>query len=253
MANGSTLFSTKSVGLVLRFIKNSLLSDPVITDGDRLAPRVLRQSTRCRACERGPLEGPPPSPERNASDETSHSIRRTCRGSTDGGTGTRPAQWESSPGRFRRPVGVAALGTTLFFDEQRSVSVATTAYWEFHSEKEDTSTRVGQILTLQGGAGKALLGGGLVVGAAYYAQWKLTDDELADFVLPGGTPIDLDFPNKHRVFGFGPDVTLPLASGSRLFALFNIRYMWETGAHVKTEGQNLLMTATVPIPSVRIK
>ena len=70
------------------------------------------------------------------------------------------------------------LGTTVFFDEKRTTSFATTAFWEFHGEKKDTDTRVGQLLTLQGGLGKSFLGGGLVVGAAYYAQWKLTEDGL---------------------------------------------------------------------------
>ena len=59
--------------------------------------------------------------------------------------------------------------------------------------------------------------------------------------------------NKHKVFAFGPDVTLPIASKSTLFALVNIRYFWETGARVKTEGQTLVVTATFPVPSVRLK
>ncbi len=145
------------------------------------------------------------------------------------------------------------LGTTVYFDEKRTASFATTAYWELHGSKEDTDVKVGQILTLQGGGGKSYLGGGLVIGAAYYAQWKLTKDRLAEFVLPGGDPIPVDFPNKHRVFAFGPDVTLPVASKSKLFALVNIRYLWETGARAKTEGQTLAITATFPIPSVRLK
>ena len=145
------------------------------------------------------------------------------------------------------------LGTTVYFDEKRTASFATTAYWELHGSKEDTDVKVGQILTLQGGGGKSYLGGGLVIGAAYYAQWKLTKDQLAEFVLPGGDPIPVDFPNKHRVFAFGPDVTLPVASKSKLFALVNIRYLWETGARAKTEGQTLAITATFPIPSVRLK
>ena len=66
------------------------------------------------------------------------------------------------------------LGTTVYFDEKRTVSLATTAFWEFHGDKKDTDTKVGQLLTLEGGVGKSYLGGGLVVGAAYYAQWKLT-------------------------------------------------------------------------------
>ena len=55
------------------------------------------------------------------------------------------------------------------------------------------------------------------------------------------------------MFGFGPDVTLPIATKSKLFALVNIRYFWETGARVKTEGQTLVVTATFPVPSVKLK
>jgi hypothetical protein len=145
------------------------------------------------------------------------------------------------------------LGATVYFDEKRTLSLATTAYWELHGSKQDSDVKVGQILTLQGGLGKSFLGGGLVIGAAYYAQWKITQDQLREFVLPGGDEIGLDFPNKHRVFAFGPDVTLPVATKSKLFALINIRYLWETGARVKTQGQTLAVTATFPVPSVKLK
>jgi hypothetical protein len=145
------------------------------------------------------------------------------------------------------------VGATVFFDEKKTLSLATTAYWELHGNKEDSDVKVGQILTLQGGLGKSFLGGGLIIGAAYYAQWKVTKDRLREFVLPGGDEIGVDFPNKHKVFGFGPDVTLPIATKSKLFALVNIRYLWETGARVKTQGQTLVVTATFPIPSVKLK
>ena len=68
------------------------------------------------------------------------------------------------------------VGTTLLVDERKTVSLATTAYWELHGDKKDTNINVSQILTLQGGFGKSYLGGGVVFGAAYYAQWKLTAD-----------------------------------------------------------------------------
>jgi hypothetical protein len=145
------------------------------------------------------------------------------------------------------------VGATVFFDEKKTLSLATTAFWEFHGNKQDSDVKVGQILSLEGGLGKSFLGGGLVIGAAYYAQWKVTQDQLRQFVLPGGDEIGLDFPNKHKVFGFGPDVTLPIATKSKLFALVNVRYLWETGARVKTEGQTLVVTATFPIPSVKLK
>jgi hypothetical protein len=144
------------------------------------------------------------------------------------------------------------VGTTVYFDEKRTVSLAATAYWELHGKKKDTDVKVGQILTLQGGLGKSFLGGGLITGAAYYAQWKLTEDQLVEFALPGQPPIGVSFPGKHRVFAFGPDVTLPVASKSKLFALVNIRYLWESGAQLKTEGQTLVVTATFPVPSVRL-
>ena len=85
------------------------------------------------------------------------------------------------------------IGTTVFFDEARTTSLATTAFWELHGHKEDTNVRVGQILTLEGGVGKSFLKGGLVIGGAYYAQWKLTKDQLAEFVLPGGDPVAAGF------------------------------------------------------------
>jgi hypothetical protein len=144
------------------------------------------------------------------------------------------------------------VGTTMYFDEKRTLSFATTMYWELHGNKKDTDVEVGQILTLQGGVGKSFLGGGLITGAAYYAQWKLTEDRLAEFELPGRPPIGVNFPGKHKVFAFGPDVTLPIASKSKLFALVNIRYLWESGAQLKTEGQTLTVTATFPVPSVRL-
>ena len=129
------------------------------------------------------------------------------------------------------------VGATVYFDEKKTFSLATTAYWEFHGRKEDSNVKVGQILTLEGGLGKSFLGGGLIIGAAYYAQWKLTKDQLAGFELPGGGDFDVTARNKHKVFGFGPDVTLPIATKSKLFALVNIRYLWETGARVKTKGR----------------
>lgn len=57
-------------------------------------------------------------------------------------------------------------GTTVYFDEKRTVSLATTAFWELHGKKKDTDVKVGQILTLEGGLGKSYLGGGLILGAA---------------------------------------------------------------------------------------
>jgi hypothetical protein len=145
------------------------------------------------------------------------------------------------------------VGATVYFDEKKTMSLATTAFWEFHGKKEDSQTKVGQILTLEGGLGKSFLGGGLIIGGAYYAQWKVTEDQLRAFELPGGGAVQIDARNKHKVFGFGPEVTLPVATRSKLFALVNARYLWETGTRSKTQGETLVVTATFPIPSLKLK
>jgi hypothetical protein len=145
------------------------------------------------------------------------------------------------------------LGATVYFDEKKTLSLATTAFWELHGKKKDTDVKVGQILTLEGGLGKSFLGGGLVIGAAYYAQWKLTADELATFTLPGGGTADVELANKHRVFALGPDLTLPIATKTKLIALVTVRYLWEIGGRSKTEGNSLVVIATFPVPSVKLK
>ena len=90
------------------------------------------------------------------------------------------------------------------------------------------------------------MGGALSVGVAYYAQWKLTNDDFGfDFSFPGGPII-----GKHRVYGFGPEITLPIASKKNLFGFLNIRYFWETGARSTLEGNTFVATFSFPIPSV---
>jgi hypothetical protein len=140
-------------------------------------------------------------------------------------------------------------GTTVYLDESRSWHVATTAFYETHTEKKDSDVKVGDILTLEGGLGKSFLDGALNVGVAYYAQWKLTNDDFGfDFELPGAPLL-----GKHRVYGFGPELTLPIATKSKLYALLNVRYFWETGARTTVEGNTLLITASFPVPSISLK
>jgi hypothetical protein len=147
-------------------------------------------------------------------------------------------------------------GTTVYFDEKRSWSVATTAFWETHSKKDGEvhvgpfifdDAKVGQLLTLEGGVGKSFLQGAASVGLAYYAQWKVTSDDLG---FPG--PIPAGLLDKHRVWGLGPDVTIPIATKTKLISLINVRYFWETGARIKTQGQSLVVTATFPVGGIEI-
>jgi hypothetical protein len=146
-------------------------------------------------------------------------------------------------------------GGTVYADRKRTISLSTTAFWETHSKKDADvrlgqvrvqDVKVGQLLTLEGGMGKSFLHGAANVGAAYYAQWKITSDTMT--VAARASAI----PDKHRVFAFGPDVTIPIATKSRLISLVNVRYLWEQVAQSKTQGQSLMLTWTVPVGGVAI-
>jgi hypothetical protein len=152
-----------------------------------------------------------------------------------------------------------SAGGTVYVDGQRSVSLSTTAFWETHGRKQGqvrledvtaTDVRVGQLLTLEGGVGKSFMHGALSVGAAYYAQWKVTRDQMTLSGASGG--VDVAVPGKHRVWGVGPEVTIPIATRTKLISLINVRYLWEQGSQLKTQGQTLLITNTIPIGGIRI-
>ena len=151
-----------------------------------------------------------------------------------------------------------SAGGTLYLDPRRTFSLSTTAYWETHAKKDGAvrvdhitlkDVRVGDLLTLEGGVGKSFLHGAASVGVAYYAQWKTTADE---FGLPSAVPEVPGVPARHRVWGVGPDVTIPIATKTRLISLVNLRYLWEEGAHLKTQGQSLVLTTTVPLGGIKI-
>jgi len=137
-------------------------------------------------------------------------------------------------------------GTTAYFDEAKTWHFAATAFYETHGKKDGTDIRVGDIITLEGGIGKSFMDGAANVGIAYYAQWKVSDDDFG----PGFTPPAGPFLERHRVYGIGPEVMIPLASKSKLFGFLNLRYFWETGARTTLEGNTFLATFTFPVPSI---
>ena len=141
-------------------------------------------------------------------------------------------------------------GTTLYFDEAQSWHFAATGFLETHTEKKDTDIKVGDILTLEGGLGKSFMQGAASAGLSYYAQWKVADDEPGSELQPVFDALQLD---RHRGYGFGPEITLPIKTKKKLIALVNARYFWETGVRNQLEGTNFTLAVTFPIPSVRLQ
>jgi hypothetical protein len=139
------------------------------------------------------------------------------------------------------------LGTTVYLNEQRTLHAATAATFDFFSKKEDSDTKVGNILNLEGGLGADFLGGGLTAGLAYYGTFKLTEDQfdsrLATLLLR----------DKNRVWGLGPEFTLAIAANRKVYGFVTVRYQWELGARTTTEGAawNIMAvfpTKPIPIP-----
>jgi hypothetical protein len=135
-------------------------------------------------------------------------------------------------------------GTTIYLDAARAWHAATLASLDVHSKKKDSDVKVGTILNLEGGFGRDFLKGAASVGLAYYATFKLSDDDLqglADVVIRG----------RNRVGALGPEVTVPIAARRTLYGFATVRYQWEFGARTTTEGGawNVLVTFLLkPLP-----
>lgn len=146
-------------------------------------------------------------------------------------------------------------GTTAYLDAEKRWNLAATAFYETHTDKEGTDIRVGDLLTVEGGLGYSFLEGAASVGLAYYGQWKVTSDDLG--LLSGVLPVPPELEDvrigKHRVFGAGPELSLPLVIDNKLVALLNARYFWEWGARTQLEGRTFLFTATFPLPSIVLR
>ena len=140
-------------------------------------------------------------------------------------------------------------GTTVYLDKAKSWHFAAAAFYETHTDKKDTNVRVGDLLTLEGGLGWSFMQGLGNLGLAYYGQWKVTEDDLG---IDLGLPIEL-LVGKHRVYGVGPELTIPIATKKKLIGFLNARYLWETGARSTLEGNTFVFTATFPIPSIPLQ
>lgn len=122
-----------------------------------------------------------------------------------------------------------SFGTTAYLTENRQFHAATVASFTFSSKKEDSETKPGAQMNLEGGVGGDFLKGGLSLGLAYYAGFKLSDDQIEG--LPG-----ILIRGKNKVFALGPDVTLALARKGTVYGFVRVNYAWEVYARTTTQG-----------------
>jgi hypothetical protein len=137
-------------------------------------------------------------------------------------------------------------GTTVYLNESRAWHAATTATLDFFSKKKDSETKVGNILNLEGGLGRDFLKGAASAGLAYYGTFKVTDDQLPG--LPG-----VLIRGRNRVWGLGPEATLPLATKKTVYGFFTFRYQWELGARTTSEGGAFNLMATFLLKPMKVQ
>ena len=133
-------------------------------------------------------------------------------------------------------------GVTAFLDPGKKVSLATTAFFEFHSKKKDLDLKVGNLLTFEGGVAYNVPKIGGAFGIGYFSQHKLTHDSGTD--VPEVLLRALNLRDKNRCFGIGPDVTMGLFQRATA-GLLNVRYLWESGAKSSFEGSTFWISITI--------
>jgi hypothetical protein len=138
-----------------------------------------------------------------------------------------------------------AMGTTVYLTEARQYHAATLATFDFQSKKEDSETKVGNTMNLEGGVGADFLKGGLTAGLAYYWSAKLTDDVVEG--VPG-----ILIRGKNRVFALGPDVTLAIAKSNTVYGFVRVCYQWEVYARTTTQGGAWNIAATFLLKPLKI-
>ena len=137
------------------------------------------------------------------------------------------------------------LGVTLYLNEAKAYHASTLMTITAQSKKEDSDTKVGTALNLEGGVGADFLKGGLTTGLVYYASFKLAEDTIDG--VPG-----ILIRGKNRVFALGPEVSLALARRGTLYGFLKANYQWETSARTNTQGNEFMVMATFLIKPIKL-
>lgn len=134
-----------------------------------------------------------------------------------------------------------SAGTTLFFNDKKTVHFSAVAAYEINGKKKDTDIKTGDILSIEGGLGKTFYmmnaektapKGILNAGLIYYLQYKVSSDKI-----PVGTLV-LE-PDKDRVGALGAEVNY-LHIGCKTSA--GLRWVSELGAVNRFQGNTFFLT-----------
>jgi hypothetical protein len=135
-----------------------------------------------------------------------------------------------------------SAGTTLFFNDKKTIHFSALASYEINGKKKDTDIKTGDILSIEGGLGKTFYcmnaektapKGIFNAGLIYYLQYKVSDDKI-----PVGSILVVE-PDKDRVGGLGAEVNY-LHLGCMTSAGF--RWIGEVNAINRFQGNTFFIT-----------
>lgn len=128
-------------------------------------------------------------------------------------------------------------GTTLYLDAARKWNVSTQLFYDWIGTKNDKDVKVGDLLTLEGGAARTFFKGAGSLGAAYAAQWSITRNSGPD--IPSGLPV-----TNGRVFGVGPEFNMPVFAKGKNLGVAGFRYLFLLGPKQQLGGNVLVASFT---------
>jgi hypothetical protein len=144
-----------------------------------------------------------------------------------------------------------SAGTTVFFDQKKTVHFSTVGFFETHSDKKETDVRVGNIISLEGGLGKEfhkpIAGFPIPIvfnaGAVYYTQFKVSSDKI-----PVGNNIFTG--SKDQIYSWGLEFNV---LHPKIRTSIGLRWLDELGAKNRFEGNTFLITLGYIIESLSKK
>lgn len=135
-----------------------------------------------------------------------------------------------------------SAGTTLYFNDKKTVHFATLASYEINGKKKDTDIKTGDILSIEGGLGKTFYmmnsektapTGILNAGLLYYLQYKVTNDKIPVPIL------GVVEPGKDHVAGLGAEINY-FDIGCKTSA--GLRWVGEINAVNRFQGNTFFLT-----------
>jgi hypothetical protein len=128
--------------------------------------------------------------------------------------------------------------TTVYLDDSKHRHAAGTMFYDINQRKRSADIKVGDYLTIEGGAGRSFLKGAGSAGLAYVLQWKTTSDS--------GTDIPPYLPRaRNTAYGIGPELNVPFFAKGSLVGLFGFRYTFDMGNTYNFQGNDLVLSITL--------